>query len=69
MNKLNLQQLREKNNYTQKEVAESTGVAVNYISMLESGIRNPSDSLKEKLSKLYKCSMEEIFWAIKLTKC
>ncbi len=69
MKNLNLQQLREKNGYTQKQVAELTKVAVNYIYMLEKGMRNPSDNLKEKLSKLYKCSIEEIFLAIKLTKC
>ena len=68
MKSFNLQQLREKNGYTQKQVAELTEVAVNYIYMLEKGMRNPSDSLKEKLSRLYKCSIEEIFSAIKLTK-
>ncbi len=68
MKSFNLQQLREKNGYTQKQVAELTEVAVNYIYMLEKGMRNPSDSLKEKLSRLYKCSIEEIFLAIKLTK-
>ena len=40
-----------------------------YLSMLENGDRNPSDSLKEKMAKLYNCNIADIFLAINSTKC
>ena len=36
--------------------------------MLETGDRNPSDSLKEKMAKLYDCQIADIYSAINSTK-
>ena len=57
MKRYTLKELREKNNLTQKEVAERLKVNKNYISMIENGSRNPSDKMKNKLAKIYKCSI------------
>ncbi len=67
MKRANLQEMRITNNLTQSEVAKCTGTTVTYISLLENGKKNPSDKMKEKLAKLYKCKIEDIFLAIKLT--
>ncbi|MGN1298138.1 MAG: helix-turn-helix transcriptional regulator [Clostridia bacterium] len=69
MKKYTLKELREKNNMTQKDVAEELKVNKNYISMLENGTRNPSDKMKNHLAKLYKCSVVDIFLSIQTTKC
>lgn len=69
MKKYDLKKLREKNKLTQKEVAERLNVNKNYISMLENGIRNPSDKMKEQLAKIYNCSVVDIFLSIQTTKC
>lgn len=65
----NLKKLREDNGLTQKEVAKELDTTITYISLIENGNRNPSDKIKEKLAKLYKVTINDIFWAIKLTKC
>lgn len=67
MKQMTLKELRIKNGYTQEQVANSTDTTVTYISLLENGHKNPSDKMKEKLADLYKCSIEKIFLAIKLT--
>lgn len=69
MKKYNMRELRIKNNFTQEEVAKETGVTKDYISMLERGIRNPSDKMKEKLAKLYNTTVIQIFLAYRRTKC
>ena len=68
MKKNTLKELREKNNLTQKEVAEKLGINKNYISMIENGTRNPSDKMKNELAKIYKCSIVDIFLSIQTTK-
>lgn len=65
----NLKTIREDNGFTQKEVAKQLDTTITYISMIENGSRNPSDKMKEKMAKLYGCSIADIFLAIKLTKC
>lgn len=69
MKKQTLKELREKNNLTQKEVADKLEVNKNYISMIENGSRNPSDKMKNKLAKIYKCSIIDIFLSLETTKC
>ena len=68
MERYTLKQLREKNELTQKEVSEKLGVNKNYISMIENGSRNPSDKMKNKLAKIYKCSAVDIFLSTQTTK-
>jgi len=69
MEEYNIQELRIKNNLTQYQVARKTGVTKDYISMIERGIRNPSDKMKEKLAKLYNTTVVQIFLAYNRTKC
>lgn len=69
MKNKNLQQLRLDTGITQTKASKILGITNEYLSMLENGDRNPSDSLKEKMSKLYKCNIADIFLAINSTKC
>lgn len=68
MEEYNMQELRIKNNFTQEEVAKKTGVTKDYISMIERGVRNPSDKMKEKLARLYNTTVVEIFLSYQRTK-
>lgn len=67
MKKVTLKELRLKQKLTQKEVANYTKTTITYISLLENGHKNPSDKMKEKLAILYKCSVGDIFSAVKFT--
>lgn len=64
-----LKDLREEVGLTQSEVAKKLKKTTTYISLLETGKRNPSDKMKEQLARLYKVEIADIFLAIKLTKC
>lgn len=68
MKNRNLQQLRLDTGITQTKASEILGITNEYLSMLENGDRNPSDSLKERMSKLYNCNIADIFLAINSTK-
>ena len=63
-----LQDLRIERNLTQEQVSKILKINKIYLSMLENGIRNPSDALKQKMSKLYNCNISDIFLAINSTK-
>lgn len=68
MKKCTLKQLRESRNMTQEQVGKATKKTTRYISMIEQGIRNPSDAMKENLAKVYKVSVMQIFLSIQTTK-
>ncbi len=63
-----LQDLRMERNLTQEQASKILAINKIYLSMLENGNRNPSDSLKQKMSKLYNCDISDIFLAINSTK-
>lgn len=69
MKKRTLQELRKDKKLTQEQTAKILTITKEYLSMLENGDRNPSDSLKEKMARLYDCSIADIFLAINSTKC
>ena len=69
MKKKTLQDLRKEKGLTQEQSAKILGITKEYLSMLENGERNPSDSLKEKMAKLYNSSIADIFLIISSTKC
>lgn len=69
MKKKTLQDLRKEKNLTQEQSSKILSITKEYLSMLENGDRNPSDNLKEKMSKLYNCDIADIFLAINSTKC
>lgn len=66
--KKTLQELRKNKKLTQEQTAKILSITKEYLSMLENGDRNPSDSLKEKMAKLYECSIADIFLATISTK-
>ena len=68
MKNLTMQQLRLKSKKTQEQVAKETGVTKDYISLLERGLRNPSDNLKKKLAQVYSTDVIQIFLATQRTK-
>ena len=68
MKKKTLKDLREDKTLTQEQTSKILLITKEYLSMLENGSRNPSDTLKEKMAKLYKCSIADIFLAINSTK-
>ncbi len=63
-----LQDLRKDKKLTQEQTSKILIITKEYLSMLENGDRNPSDSLKEKMAKLYNCSIADIFLAVNSTK-
>lgn len=63
-----IKKLRESRLLTQKEAAKLLDITKEYLSMIECGKRNPSDTLKEKFAKLYNVSISDIFLSIKETK-
>lgn len=63
-----LQELRKEKNLTQEQTSKILAITKEYLSMLENGDRNPSDSLKEKMAKLYNCEISDIFLSINSTK-
>lgn len=68
MRKCTLKQLRESRNMTQEQVGKATKKTTRYISMIEQGIRNPSDTMKQSLADVYKVSIMQIFLSIQTTK-
>lgn len=68
MKKITLQELRKNKNLTQEQTSKILAITKEYLSMLENGFRNPSDSLKKKMAKLYECDISDIFLAINSTK-
>ena len=66
--KKTLQELRRDKNLTQEQDSKILAITKEYLSMLENGDRNPSDNLKEKMAKLYNCSIADIFLSINSTK-
>lgn len=68
MKKKTLKDLRKDKNLTQENSSRILLITKEYLSMLENGSRNPSDTLKKKMAKLYECSIADIFLAINSTK-
>ncbi len=65
---MNLKEIREKSNLTQEQAGKLSNLSVRYISLLETGKRNPSDKAKERLAKAYRVPTVEIFLACQSTK-
>ncbi len=66
--KKTLQDLRKERQMTQEQASKILSIRKEYLSMLENGVRNPSDNLKEKMARLYNCSIADIFLAVSSTK-
>lgn len=61
MNKSNLTKLREQNKLTQTDVALMLGISNPRLYYYEIGARKIPIDIAEKLAKLYKVDIEEIF--------
>ena len=59
-----LKEMRIKNRKTQKEVADKIGITVTYLSLMETGKKHTSDSVKKKLAKEYKVKVFDIYKAL-----
>lgn len=64
-----LKDLRAETKLTQEQAAKVLDITKEYLSMLETADRNPSDNLKEKMARLYNCTIADIYLAINSTKC
>lgn len=60
--KNNLKQIRKSFNMSGIELAKRVDVAHSMIYMIENGSRNPSMALANKISKVLKTSVDEIFF-------
>lgn len=56
-----LKNLRKKNGLTQEQLAEKTGLSVDFIGMIERGERAPSFETIEQLAKVLKIRISELF--------
>lgn len=48
----NIKRYRQARGYTQEKLAEMAEVSINYISQLETGLKNPSLPMLEKIAKI-----------------
>jgi putative transcriptional regulator len=63
-----LKDYRVNKELTQEQASKILDITKEYLSMLETSDRNPSDNLKEKMAKLYDCTVADIYLAINSTK-
>jgi putative transcriptional regulator len=57
-----IKELRNRKRWTQREMAEKLHISVDYVSMLERGIRTPGFVLAKKIADLFNCRIEDIFF-------
>lgn len=67
MKEYTLKEIRLLRGYTRKQVAEIIGISKDYLYMIESGKRTPSDKIKNKLAELYNVPVVQIFLATQRT--
>jgi transcriptional regulator with XRE-family HTH domain len=56
-----LRQIRRYKDLTQEQLAEAVGISVKFLSNIERGINAPSFETLEKLSKILRVPVEELF--------
>ena len=56
----NCRRIRNKNGFTQEEVAERSGLSLSYISELERGNSNPTLTTMERLAKSFDAELAEL---------
>ncbi len=55
---------REKQGWTQRELAKRLDVTQNYIPALEAGTRHPGPKLRQALMQLFQCDFEDLFQVV-----
>lgn len=68
MKEYTIKEIRKMRGFTRKQVAEKIGITKDYVYMIESGKRSPSDKIKNKLAELFNLPVVQIFLAIQRTK-
>lgn len=58
---MNLKELRENKNITQKDLATSIGVSESYYSLIENGIRTPKPPLIMKIAKILNFDWKDFY--------
>lgn len=58
---MKLEELRKKNGMTQSDLAAMVGVQQNTVSQWESGKRNPTIQMLMSLSKIFRCTIDELY--------
>lgn len=56
-----LQQYRQDRGLTQEEASKLLEITKEYLSMIERGAKKPSDNIRQRMSKVYKAPIDEIF--------
>lgn len=57
----NIRVLREKNGFTQQQVAEVVNVSQQAVAMWENGLTKPRADLLPRLAALFHCTIDELF--------
>lgn len=65
---MSFKDIRIKSKLTQEQLSKITKLSIRYISLLETGKRNPSDKTKKILAKALNVSAVDIFLAFNRTK-
>ena len=66
---MELKDLRDEIDLTQKEAADKLGISKDYLYMIENQKRTPSIKLMNKMAKLYGVDVMNIFLIINRTYC
>ena len=64
---ITLRDIRKKNGLSVKDAAQKLEISEQYIYKMEIGKREPGKKLINKMSGVYGCTIEQIFFAIKRT--
>ena len=67
MKEYTVKEIRIMRGFTRKQVAEKADISKDYLYMIESGKRTPSDKVKNKLAELYNLPVVQIFLALQRT--
>lgn len=67
MKEYTLKEIRLLRGYTRKQVAKAIDISKDYLYMIESGKRTPSDKIKNKLAEFYNVPVVQIFLATQRT--
>lgn len=62
MAKNKIKKLRVDIGISQKEMAKKLNISVDYVSMIERGIRTPGFKLAKRIADLFGCTIDEVFF-------
>lgn len=68
MKNCTMKELRLSKNKSRMETAQEVNISLSYLDMIEAGTRQPSDTIKRRFAKFYKCSPLQIFLSCETTQ-